>query len=298
MVVAVSLDGTAVAVAPGADSVLAVRPGAEPLTSPVPGGPLSLGGLDPGSALQVTTVGATPVLLDGGDGTLRLPAGRVALPDPVGRRAAAAGPGSRRRRGRTPRAVLSVGLADGAVTALAELPAAIAGRGRTGGPEATASTPAGPGRAWPSARAARRAHRARRAAPSPSRRSSSAAPPWCSPITARGGRGSPTPATARSTTGRTSPRPTRRSTTPATVDDPTTNSDLPRLPPDCTAVPIGAPSAADDEFGVRADRATVLRVLDNDPSVDCTSVVISAVSPLSPEVRTRWPSSPGAAPSR
>ena len=44
--------------------------------------------------------------------------------------------------------------------------------------------------------------------------------------------------------------------------------------------PIGAPQAVDDEFGVRAGRATVLRVLDNDPSVDCTSVVIDKVSAL------------------
>ena len=60
----------------------------------------------------------------------------------------------------------------------------------------------------------------------------------------------------------------------ATVDDPTQREDLPRLPPDCTAVPIGVPYAVKDEFGVRAGRASVLRVLDNDPSVDCTSVVI------------------------
>ncbi len=31
---------------------------------------------------------------------------------------------------------------------------------------------------------------------------------------------------------------------------------------------------------MRAGRATVLRVMDNDPSVDCTSVVIDKVSPL------------------
>jgi hypothetical protein len=72
----------------------------------------------------------------------------------------------------------------------------------------------------------------------------------------------------------------------STIDDPTTSADLPRVPPDCTAVPIGQPGAVDDEFGVRAGRATVLRVLDNDPSVDCTSVVIDTVSPLPPEVGT------------
>ena len=66
----------------------------------------------------------------------------------------------------------------------------------------------------------------------------------------------------------------------STVADPQQKNDLPRLPPDCTAVEIGVPQAVDDKFGVRAGRATVLRVLDNDPSVDCTSVVVDSVSPL------------------
>jgi hypothetical protein len=68
----------------------------------------------------------------------------------------------------------------------------------------------------------------------------------------------------------------------ATEEDQQSTADLPRLPPDCTGVPIGAPRVADDTLGVRTGRATVLRVLDNDPSVDCTSVVIDSVSALPP----------------
>ncbi len=66
----------------------------------------------------------------------------------------------------------------------------------------------------------------------------------------------------------------------ATENEARTTDDLPKLPPDCTGVPIGVPGAADDTYGVRSGRATVLRVLDNDPSVDCTSVVIDSVSAL------------------
>ena len=72
----------------------------------------------------------------------------------------------------------------------------------------------------------------------------------------------------------------------ATVEDPTTATDLPELPPDCTAVPVGDPRAVDDEFGVRAGRSTVLRVMDNDPSIDCTPIVIDSVSSLPPELGT------------
>jgi hypothetical protein len=71
-----------------------------------------------------------------------------------------------------------------------------------------------------------------------------------------------------------------------TVEDPTSTDELPQLPPDCTAVPVGEPRAVDDEFGVRAGRATVLRVLDNDPGVDCTSVVIESVTPLPADIGT------------
>lgn len=54
----------------------------------------------------------------------------------------------------------------------------------------------------------------------------------------------------------------------------------PPPPPNCAGVPVGRPRAADDKFAIRAGRATVLRVLDNDPATDCTAVVITAVTGL------------------
>ena len=49
---------------------------------------------------------------------------------------------------------------------------------------------------------------------------------------------------------------------------------------DCVAgtTEAKAPEAAADEFGVRAGRTTVLRVLDNDSSADCSMVVITSVT--------------------
>jgi hypothetical protein len=44
-----------------------------------------------------------------------------------------------------------------------------------------------------------------------------------------------------------------------------------------------APEAAADAFGIRAGRSSLLPVLDNDASADCSMVVISAVTPLPPE---------------
>ena len=62
------------------------------------------------------------------------------------------------------------------------------------------------------------------------------------------------------------------------------DSDLtPPPPPNCATVPVGEPRAADDDLGARAGRTTVLRVLENDPTVDCTSVVIGGVSELPAE---------------
>lgn len=57
---------------------------------------------------------------------------------------------------------------------------------------------------------------------------------------------------------------------------------------DCApgATEIKPPAAAADEFGVRAGRSTVLPVLDNDASADCSMVVISAVSPLGSDTAT------------
>ncbi|HOZ59519.1 MAG TPA: hypothetical protein PKY70_15155, partial [Nakamurella multipartita] len=57
---------------------------------------------------------------------------------------------------------------------------------------------------------------------------------------------------------------------------------------DCAATSAAGtpPQAAADEFGVRAGRTTVLRVLDNDSSADCSMLAISAVAPLPAEQGT------------
>ena len=57
---------------------------------------------------------------------------------------------------------------------------------------------------------------------------------------------------------------------------------------DCTAQTV-PPSAADDEFGVRPGRSTVLPVLDNDSASDCGTLVISQVDPLPAELGTLTP---------
>jgi len=51
---------------------------------------------------------------------------------------------------------------------------------------------------------------------------------------------------------------------------------------DCAATSAEGtgPAAAADEFGVRAGRTTVLRVLDNDSSADCSMLTVAAVTPL------------------
>lgn len=64
------------------------------------------------------------------------------------------------------------------------------------------------------------------------------------------------------------------------VQNPDVSDRTPPPPPSCAAAQIGRPHARDDAFGVRAGRATVLRVLDNDQGTDCTSVVIDRVSAL------------------
>jgi hypothetical protein len=57
---------------------------------------------------------------------------------------------------------------------------------------------------------------------------------------------------------------------------------------DCAATTADGtgPEAAGDEFGVRAGRTTVLRVLDNDSSTDCSMLAVSAVTPLPPDAGT------------
>ena len=55
---------------------------------------------------------------------------------------------------------------------------------------------------------------------------------------------------------------------------------------ECTAE-SAPPTAADDEFGVRPGRTTILPVIDNDSSSDCGILVVSEFDPLPAEFGTR-----------
>lgn len=57
------------------------------------------------------------------------------------------------------------------------------------------------------------------------------------------------------------------------------------LVPECSPT-SAAPTATDDEFGVRAGRTTILPVIDNDTSSDCGILVITDVDPLPEEFGT------------
>ena len=249
--------------------------------------------------IQLTAVGETPVLLDRADSSIRVNGRRFALsgmdqavlqqPGPVAAEVLIA----------TPDGLLGVALADGAVRTVSTA---------TGTPVPPSVSGGCVFGAWIPAEGAAAGGSVSGAAGSTTGRSAVSAVAACanapaSPIELDGARAiSPTfrrhgaavvlgdGATGRSWIATDGFRPVDNWSDVAppdsavndatTVDDPTTNADLPRLPPDCTAVPIGQPRAVDDAFGVRAGRATVLRVLDNDPSVDCTSVVIDSVAPL------------------
>ena len=309
-VLAVSTQGTVFATAPGSAELHRSAPGQDPSTTTFPQGPLSLSGAaesvtvgaDSGGDLQLTAVGEEPVVLDRADGSLRVQDRRIALPAMIGAVLQQPGPASPEVVIADSQGLFAVTLADGTVRTIAEVAGAPTSPAVNGGCVFDAFSPTNAG-GKPTAIAACSADQAQ----------STPGQPSAEPVTtteldgAKAGgefsfhqRGSAVVlsdiATGASWVATDGYRmvnnwadvdPTESPTdSTATVDDPKQNVDLPRLPPDCTAVQIGEPHAADDKFGVRAGRATVLRVLDNDPSVDCTAVVIDSVSPLPAAVGT------------
>ncbi|AEE46466.1 fibronectin type III domain-containing protein [Cellulomonas fimi] len=62
-------------------------------------------------------------------------------------------------------------------------------------------------------------------------------------------------------------------------DTPQTTQDLVTECSDTSAAPV----AADDAFGVRPNRTTILPVIDNDSSADCGILVVTKIDPLPPE---------------
>jgi hypothetical protein len=309
----VSAAGTVFAVAPGGDAIVRAGPGATPTNQPLPRGPLSLGGLSstgaagslagiaggstdaPGANIQITAVGQTPVVLDRADSSIRVDDRRLVLPDLPGAVLQHSGPAAPEVLIASTAGLVAVRLDDGTVRTLSTATGAptaplVAGSCYFGAWLSPTGQRAG---AWAVASCADQA-------------ASQGASP-ADPVALPGSQDAATlvlrqrddaVVLADNLTGRSwvatdnfrlvdnwldvAPANSDIDDT-STVDDPTTSTDLPELPPDCTAVPVGAPTTEDDEFGVRAGRATVLRVLDNDPSVDCTSVVIDSVSTLPPE---------------
>jgi hypothetical protein len=304
-VLAVSTKGSVFATAPGSGELHTWVGGADPTVTTFPQGPLSLSGAagsvavgaDSGGDLQLTAVGEEPVVLDRADDSLRVQDRRIMLPPMTGAVLQQPGPASTEVLIASTQGLYAITLADGTVRTVAEVagtPTSPAVNGgcifdvwspadhgaNTTAVSACATDPADPNQQAPDGQAPVRLTPLDGATGSETlsfRQRGSAV------VLGDSATGTSWVATDgyRKVNNWADVAPLETATDDsATVDDPTQKDDLPRLPPDCTAVPIGVPTAADDEFGVRAGRATVLRVLDNDPSVDCTSVVIDSVTPL------------------
>ena len=301
-VVAVSTGGTVFATRPGSAEIVRVDPGlgtsTAPATIPLADGPLSLGNPATGTPagtpagrtgdIQLTTVGESPVVLDRADRSVRVNGRRLAVTLPADAVLQDSGPAATEVLIASSTGLQAVDLTDGTVRSL----------------DAAAGRPVPPVTeggcryaAWVSGSTITGvAGCADGSAAAPVSLTGASADPTLT-MQARGDAVVLTDTTSgRSWIASDGFRPVDNWADVAppdgpadqttTVEDPTSSDDLPQLPPDCTAVPVGEPQAVDDTFGVRAGRATVLRVLDNDPGIDCTSVVIESVSPLPPEVGT------------
>lgn len=301
-VIAVSTQGTVFATRPGSAEIVRVDPGrgtpADPVITPLPDGPLSLGNPATGTPaagrtgdIQITTVGQTSVVLDRADRSLRVDGRRIGVTLPADAVLQDSGPAAAGVLIASSAGLQEVDLTDGATRSLADA------AGRPVPPVAEAGCRYA---AWVGAGAA---------GPVISALATCTGSPAAAPVSLAGASADPAltlqaRGNAVVLTDTTSGRswiasdgfrpvdnwadvaPDGPADQTTTVEDPTSSDELPQLPPDCTAVPVNAPQAVDDEFGVRAGRATVLRVLDNDPGVDCTSVLIESVSPLPAEVGT------------
>ncbi|MET0965919.1 MAG: Ig-like domain-containing protein, partial [Nakamurella sp.] len=300
-VIAISTQGTVVGTAAGSSSLVRLAPGLEPADSTLPAGALSLGDADNAASgadvsdgaadIQLTMVGETPVVLDRADPSLRIGDQRFALPlqEPAGRSVVLQQPGPAATEVliAAEDGLYAVGLDDGAIRTITNA---------AGAPVAPVTTGSCSYAAW-------------RPLGGDLTAISSCGKAAGQLVLPEGATGTVRPTfrqhgdavvlgaadTGKSWVASSNYRlvdnwadvqpPDSAAADQIDQDNPNPNKDdLPAVPPDCSNVPIGTPQAADDAFGVRAGRATVLRVLDNDPSVDCTSVVIDKVSALPPEL--------------
>lgn len=292
-VLIISTLGTVFATAPGSGELIRAQPGSDPTSMAFAQGPLSLSGAagsarvgaDSGGDVQLTAVGEEPVVMDRADSSLRVQDRRIMLPTMPGAVLQLPGPASPDVVIASTAGVYSVALADGTVRQIAEERGTPTSPAVNGGCIFAVFSPAG---------SDARAVAACGSGPTDPVQSTGLPGATVAEKLSFRQRGAVVVladrATGRSWVASDGYRevdnwadvaPSELSTdNGATTDKPTQNDDLPRIPPDCTAAAIGIPQAVDDEFGIRAGRATVLRVLDNDPSVDCTSVVIDSVAPL------------------
>ncbi|SDO40106.1 Fibronectin type III domain-containing protein [Nakamurella panacisegetis] len=286
---AVTTAGTVLAVAPGSDRITVGRLDGSVGTVPVAGG-RTAGASPSGSDIQLTAVGETPVVLDRTDRTLRVAGHRFVLP--LGQRIEAAvlqqpGPAASMVYLQTPTSLLSVDLDSGAVTTSAVV---------TGTAGAVRPVVAGGCvyAVWGGTLTA--GERLCPGAPAIPRRLDGTTGASVLHLAAVGD----VVTVNDSVTGLSFLASDDfrvvdnwNDVAPPAVSDPdktgvqnqNASDQTPPPPPSCTSVPIGKPHAQNDEYGVRAGRETVLRVLDNDPTTDCTSVVITGVS--------AWPASVG-----
>ena len=299
-VLAVSVEGVVFAVRPGASSIVRIDPGDPAAVSDVPlaGEPLSTS--DPIAAasagdrpgvVQLTAVGGVPVVLDRTDRSVRVGERRLAVTLPADAVLQDPGPDAPEVLVSSASGLVAVNLTDGSTRPLAAgggipVPPVVAGGCRyaawASGPRVTGVAGCGDGPAEPVELAG----------------AGTVDPGTAAPVLTLQARGDAVvlvDATAdRSWIASDGFRPVDNwpdvvprdgpADRTTTVEDPTSTDDLPDVPPDCTAVPVEAPTAVDDDFGVRAGRTTVLRVLDNDPGVDCTGVVVESVGTVPPEV--------------
>lgn len=306
-VLTISTQGTVFATAVGSAELISTKPGADPVRTAFAQGELSLvgtagsGGAAAADDLQITAVGEQPVVLDRADSSLRVDGRRIVLPTLPGAVLQQPGPDAAEVMIAYSQGLVAVALADGAVrtvtdiSGLATAPvvsgscvygAWLPGAGSAPGPaRAIAACGDGNGSAGSSQGDAAESTESQTTEPAGSldaveltfRQRGTAVVLTDS---ASGLSWVASDAYRKVDNWDDVGPPETRTDDAATLADPTRREDLPRLPPDCTAVTIGVPVAVDDEFGVRAGRASVLRVLDNDPSVDCTSVVIDSVTAL------------------
>lgn len=300
-VVAISTAGTVFATAAGSHAITVGHADRTMTTQPMPGGPLPplpTGSVLPEPAtghqddLQISAVGESPVVLDRVHLDLRSGDRRMALPTGLGLQGAVLqlpGPAADSIFLATASALLRVDLATGAVTQVATSGTASSGAlppVQVGG--CTYAVWTGP------------TAMALRACPGDTGRPQVLPGTTASSVLRISVNGDAL-AVNDTTTGRSFLAATAfqvvdnwLEVTPTDAPDPDhpdgqhqdASEEPPPPPVSCAAVPVGKPHATDDEFGVRVGRATVLRVLGNDVTADCTSVVIDRVSAWPPTVGT------------